>query len=60
MLWYEWIQMDKVEQDLERSRSSREKQAKEYTRQIESERMRHEKLVSLFIVTVIFCYTLCV
>ncbi|XP_046854962.1 centrosomal protein of 112 kDa-like [Xenia sp. Carnegie-2017] len=40
------LQMDKVEQDLERSRSSREKQAKEYTRQIESERMRHEKLVS--------------
>ena len=38
--------MDKVEQDLEKSRTSREKQAKEFTRQIENERVRHEKLVS--------------
>ncbi|CAB3992562.1 Hypothetical predicted protein, partial [Paramuricea clavata] len=40
------IQMNKVEQDLEKSRTSREKQAKEFTRQIENERVRHEKLVS--------------
>lgn len=38
--------MDKVEQDLAKSRTSREKQAKEFTRQIENERARHEKLVS--------------
>lgn len=37
--------MEKVEQDLEKSRTSREKQAKEFTRQIENERARHEKLV---------------
>ena len=37
--------MEKVEQDLEKSRTSREKQAKEFTRQIENERSRHEKLV---------------
>ena len=37
--------MEKVEQDLEKSRTSREKQAKEFTRQIENERVRHEKLV---------------
>ena len=38
--------MDKVERDLERSKESREKQAKEFTRQIENERIRHEKQVS--------------
>lgn len=38
--------MNKVEQDLEKSRTSREKQSKEFTRQIENERVRHEKLVS--------------
>lgn len=40
------VQMDKVEQDLEKSKVAREKQAKEFTRQIENERIRHEKLVS--------------
>lgn len=40
------IQMDKVERDLEKSKESREKQAKEFTRQIENERIRHEKQVS--------------
>ncbi|XP_028406543.1 centrosomal protein of 112 kDa-like [Dendronephthya gigantea] len=39
-------QMDKVEQDLAKSRTSREKQAKEFTRQIENERARNEKLIS--------------
>jgi hypothetical protein len=39
------FQMNKVEQDLEKSRTSREKQAKEFTRQIENERVRQEKLV---------------
>ena len=38
--------MDKVERDLEKSKESREKQAKEFTRQIENERIRHEKQVS--------------
>ena len=39
------FQMNKVEQDLEKCRTSREKQAKEFTRQIENERVRQEKLV---------------
>lgn len=43
---FDFFQMDKVEQDLEKSKVAREKQAKEFTRQIENERIRHEKLVS--------------
>ena len=39
--------MEKVEQDLEKSKISREKQAKEFTRQLESEKNLHEKLVSV-------------
>ena len=39
--------MGKVEEDLEKSRIAREKQCKEFTKQIESEKNRHEKLVSM-------------
>ena len=43
--WSAYIQMEKVEEDLTRSKSLREKQSKEFARQLEDVRLRHEKEV---------------
>ena len=37
--------MEKVEEDLKRSKSLREKQSKEFTRQLEDLKIRHDKEV---------------
>ena len=40
--------MEKVEEDLARSKNLREKQAKEFSRQLEDLRIKHEKEVCFF------------
>ena len=40
--------MEKVEEDLARSKSLREKQAKEFSRQLEDLKIKHEKEVCSF------------
>ena len=41
--------MEKVEEDLARSKNLREKQAKEFSRQLEDLRIKHEKEVCFFL-----------
>ena len=41
------MQMEKVEEDLARSKSLREKQAKEFSRQLDDLKIKHEKEVSM-------------
>jgi len=42
------LQMEKVEEDLARSKNLREKQAKEFSRQLEDLRIKHEKEVCFY------------
>ena len=43
------LQMEKVEEDLARSKNLREKQAKEFSRQLDDLKIKHEKEVHLFV-----------
>ena len=49
-------QMEHVEGDLARSKQLREKQAKEFQRQIDDERQRHEQKVTYNILLLIPCF----
>ena len=43
------LQMEKVEEDLARSKNLREKQAKEFSRQLDDLKIKHEKEVHFFV-----------
>lgn len=48
--------MEKVEEDLARSKNLREKQAKEFSRQLDELKIKHEKEVSALFVCYIFLF----